>query len=139
MDCEQILGLDVGKVRTGVARASSVAKLAEPLMTVKTEELIPLIQELVKQHGYNCIVVGLPRNLQGNETAQTEWVRHWVKSAKQQLKAAFFWQDEALTTRLAEAHKISEGKKMPHGTDALAAAIILQDFLDASEAERVSC
>lgn len=136
---EHLLGLDIGKTRTGIARASGLARLAEPLMTVETTDLIKTLKELVSQHNYGVIVAGLPRNLQGNETSQTQWVRHWVEKAKQQLDAKFYWQDEALTTKLAEAHQMAIGKKFPYSSDAIAAAIVLQDFLDASEAERSIC
>jgi putative Holliday junction resolvase len=136
---EQLLGLDIGKARTGIARASSLARLAEPLMTIETANLIKTLEELIKEHDYHVIVVGLPRNLQGNETSQTEWARHWVDKAKKELAAEFYWQDEALTTKIAEASQLSEGKKIAQGTDALAAAIILQDFLDTPEANRVGC
>lgn len=139
MEAKLLLGLDVGKTRTGIARASSLARLAEPLMTVPTDKLMEALDELVKDHGYGTIVVGLPRNLQGNETTQTEWVRHWVDKAKKNLKTPLYWQDEALTTKMAETQKMTGGKKIPHGADALAAAIILQDFLDTPETERVIC
>jgi putative transcription antitermination factor YqgF len=108
-------------------------------MTVETADLISILEELVKQHNYHVIAVGLPRNLQGNETTQTEWARHWVDKAKKKLTAEFYWQDEAVTTKIAEAHQLAAGKKIAQGTDALAAAIILQDFLDTPEANRVGC
>lgn len=136
---EQLLGLDVGKSRTGIARASGLARLAEPLMTVETAELMETLKELIKAHNYSVIVVGLPRNLQGNETTQTQWVRYWVDKAKKKLKIEFYWQDEALTTKIAEAHQLSGGKKIVQGIDAMAAAIILQDFLDTPEANRAGC
>jgi putative Holliday junction resolvase len=136
---EQLLGLDIGKVRSGIARASSLARLAEPLMTVETANLIETLEELIKEHNYSVVVVGLPRNLQGDETPQTEWVRHWTDKAKKKLATEFYWQDEALTTKMAEAHQLANGRQIAEGTDALAAAIILQDFLDTPEANRVGC
>lgn len=139
MDNEQLLALDIGKARTGIARASSLARIAEPLITIETADLIKTLGELIKEQNYSVIVVGLPRNLQGDETAQTEWVRHWVDKAKKKLTAEFYWQDEALTTKIAEADQLARGKKIPQGADALAAAIILQDFLDTPEALRVGC
>jgi putative Holliday junction resolvase len=139
MENEQLLGLDVGKVRTGIARASNLARIAEPLITIETADLIKILKELINEQNYSVIVVGLPRNLQGDETAQTEWVRHWVDKAKKKLATEFYWQDEALTTKIAEAYQPSGGKKYSLGTDAMAAAIILQDFLDTPEAIRMRC
>lgn len=134
---EQLLGLDVGQSRIGVARASSMARLAEPLMTIKTPQAISDIQKLIKEYGATTLVVGLPRGLNGHDTPQTNWVRDWVVKAKAKIDTPMYWQDEALTSHLAEAK--SQTAKHPQDTDALAAAIILQDFLDTPEADRVIC
>lgn len=134
MEIEQILGLDVGKKRTGVARASSAAKLAQPLGIIKTDEGFKELKKVVKENEAGTIVVGLPRNLQGDDTAQTAWVRDWVKRAQAEIDLPFYWQDEALTTKTAELKNLS--RKNPIDVDAMAAAIILQDFLDGTEAER---
>lgn len=137
MDTKQFLGLDVGLKRTGIARASETARLAEPLRTVETTEVFQAFQKLLKQYDVAAVVVGLPRNLKGEETQQTSWVRDWVQHAKSRIELPFYWQDEALTSRIAQAEK--EAHKRPHDIDALAAAVILQDFLDTPPAERVIC
>lgn len=135
MDGKQLLGLDVGLKRTGIARASEDARIAEPLITVPTTEVIKVLKDLIKEHNVGTIVVGLPRNLAGDDTRQTTWVRDWVKHAKNKVDLPFYWQDEVLTSRIAEAKKLSS-KKL-HDVDSLAAAIILQDFLDTPESERM--
>lgn len=132
-----MIGLDVGKVHTGVARASVAAKLAEPLNSVKTVELDEYLLGMTKKNTIESIVVGLPRNLDGQDTAQTDWVREWAKTVKDKFNVPFYWQDEALTSKQAAASKLSAKKAVDE--HALAAAIILQDFLDAPEAERVAC
>jgi putative Holliday junction resolvase len=137
VEVNQVLGLDVGMVRTGIARASTVARLAEPLMGVDTAKLIECLDKLIKLDSVETIVVGLPRNLKGDDTAQTAWVRDWVVKNKDKLGPTFYWQDEALTTKAAELRQHSS--KNPLDIDALAAAIILQDFLDTPEADRVVC
>lgn len=137
MEAKQLMGLDVGQKRIGVARASGVAKLAEPLTTIKTSESLEKLQQIIQEQGTQTIVVGLPRSLRGDDTAQTTWVRTWVDNAKKRIQLPFYWQDEALTSRIAEAER--QAHKSPHDVDALAAAIILQDFLDAAETERVLC
>ncbi|MEX1995728.1 MAG: Holliday junction resolvase RuvX [Candidatus Saccharimonadales bacterium] len=137
MEVKQILALDVGQARTGIARASNIARLAEPLMTVETAKVLDTIKDLTREQALEAIVVGLPRNMKSDDTAQTDWVRNWVKTAKDQVNAPFYWQDEALTSKLAggSALKLKKGQT----EDALAAAIILEDFLDSGEAERVTC
>jgi RNase H-fold protein (predicted Holliday junction resolvase) len=79
----------------------------------------------------------LPRGLNGNETQQTTWVRDFVVNAKRKIDLPFYWQDEALTSRIAQAKKAVH--KKVHDIDSLAAAIILQDFLESPPADRVIC
>ncbi len=135
MEADEFLSLDVGLKRTGIARGSTLAKMAEPLETVETEKVITRLGELVNNYGAIGIVVGLPRNLSGNDTAQTSWVRDWVNHAKRKIDLPFYWQDEALTSKIANARQ--KVYKKIHDIDSLAAAIILQDFLDSDEANRV--
>lgn len=134
MDSKDYIGLDVGLQRTGFARASNVAKIAEPLYTIPTPEVVKKLRELVKENDLEAIVVGLPRNLSGEDTKQTQWVRQWVDKAKEEIDLPFYAQDEALTSKIAEAKNLS-GKKL-QDIDSLAAGIILQDFLNSSDIER---
>jgi putative Holliday junction resolvase len=137
VDSNQYLGLDVGLKRTGIARASGVARLSEPLITVATSEVFKILKNLIEEYNVSAIVVGLPRNLHGNSTQQTTWVREWVHHAKGKIDLPFYWQDEVLSTRIAEAKKLSLRKM--HDVDSLAAAIILQDFVESPEANRMVC
>ena len=130
MEAKDIIGLDIGQKHTGVARASSIAKLAEPLKTVSTKDLEAELSELSEQRGFEAIVAGLPRNLSGDDTKQTEWVRARIEHLKRAIKLPIYWQDEALTSKTAADH---------HDEHAQAAASILQDFLDAPESDRVLC
>ena len=123
-EIKQLLALDVGMVRTGVARASVIAALPEPLMTLPTNQLIDELPKLIKKYSIDAIVIGLPRSMDGNETAQTAWVRQWVADIKPNMGIALFLQDEAATTVIAQ-----QGNSSPAGLDAHAAAIILNDFL----------
>lgn len=122
-----MIGLDVGQARVGVARASLVAKLAEPLEIIETNAAVDWLRNQLATGQITAIVTGLPRGLDGQETDQTSWVRQWVEQAKAQLATKFYWQDEALTT------KQTTGDKM---ADAAAAALILQDWLDTPPSQR---
>jgi len=122
------LALDVGSKRTGIARASSVAKLPEPLKIVETDKLIDELKTLVTAQPALGIVVGLPRNLNGDDTDQTRWVRKWTEQAEKEIDVPFHFQDEALTT--TEALSRQPNNSQP---DAEAAVIILQDFLNGKE------
>ena len=129
MQVRQIIGLDVGINKTGLARASTAARLAEPLKTVATAEILKNLEEIIGSEDIAAIVVGLPRGLDGQETDQTRWVRDWRGKAKDALPGIrFYWQDEALTSKLASSQNAKNVTE-----DALAASIILQDFLDSNE------
>jgi putative Holliday junction resolvase len=137
VDNKQYLALDVGLKRTGIARGSEAARLAEPLRTIATTDVLKTLKELAEEYNVNAVVVGLPRNLHGNNTQQTNWVRDWVDRAKDKIDLTFYWQDEVLSSKIAEANKLSY--KKAHDVDSIAAAVILQDFLDTPEANRVVC
>lgn len=134
MEAKDFIGLDVGRARTGFARGSMLARLAEALFTKPTFEALDELKRLTSA-GVSGVVVGLPRSLAGEETEQTRWVRDWLDEAKKEVAITFYWQDEALSTKLAEAKTLSKSKVVD--IDALAAAIILQDFLDSPEDMRV--
>ena len=108
MTPKEILGVDVGTVRIGVARASSAAKIAQPLTSLQAQSAVQTLKKMADEQNVSEIVVGLPRSLDGRETAQTKAVRQWVAAAKKQINAKFYWQDEALTSR--QAAKIQTSK-----------------------------
>lgn len=125
-----LIALDVGEKRIGVARASTIARLAEPLMTIEhTDAVMDTIEQLIAEHAVSTVVVGLPRNLSGEDTAQTDTVRTF---AAQLRGVEVVFQDEALTSRKAEAELQNRGKPYQKGDiDALAATYILDDYLNA--------
>lgn len=129
---EEFLGVDVGDKRVGIARGSSAARIAQPLKVLVADEAIETIRGLADQA--DGIVVGLPRGLDGQETDQTHWVRNWVDRAKLSIDKPFYWQDEALTSVVAESKGALTGE-----VDAHAASVILQDFLDTPTDQRVRC
>ena len=137
MENKQLLSLDVGEKKVGVARASAVARLPEPLGSINTKTALSEIRKMVQKYNIDTIVVGLPRNLNGEDTSQTLFVRDWVVKAKSEFSVPFYWQDEALTSKVAAA--IADTNKHPKDEHSLAAAVILDDFLSAPESERVIC
>ena len=137
---EEFLGVDVGDKRIGIARGSEAARIAEPLKTLDAGEALDRISAYISEHQTDGLVVGLPRNLAGDETAQTEAVRQWVKRAKADISLPFYWQDEALTSREAYGKaQTSKFKRQTTDEHSIAAAIILQDFLDTPQEQRVRC
>lgn len=129
---DSILALDVGAKRIGVAVANAVARLSRPLVTIEnTPEVMDELHKLVREQQAVIVVVGLPRNLSGQETAQTKVVESFGEQLEQHLKLPLYWQDEAVTSEQAEAELLKRKKPYAKGDiDALAATYILEDFLN---------
>lgn len=133
MAANNLLCLDVGEKRIGVARASAQARLAEPYAALVHDEAIyRQIARIVDEQQVNRLVVGLPRNLNGQDTMQTEYVRRFANQLKNELRTLNIeFQDEADTSRKAEAELMARKKAYEKGDiDALAATYILQDYLE---------
>lgn len=129
---KKFMALDYGEKRIGVAMADSQVKIPIPWGVVENqgaEAVLVEILELAVRHQIDQIVVGLPRNQQGEETAQSQLARQFAQSlvaAEQEV----FLQDESLTSVLAEERLQQFGKPYTKADiDAQAAAIILQDYL----------
>ena len=127
-----IVALDVGEQRIGVASASTIARIAHPLLTLThTDDIQQQITELLRKEDAVALVVGLPRGLDGQETAQTGYVRAFIDALRPAVAVPVHFQDEAVTSRKAEAELIARKKPYVKGDiDALAAAYILEDYLN---------
>ena len=127
-----ILGLDVGEKRIGVALADGL--LAIPLTVIDRTEKgadLELILVLAKEHGVERIVVGLPRSLDGSIGKQAERVLTFSRALSQHIHVDTW--DERLSTVAAERLLLDAGmkrEKRKEKRDAMAAAIILQAYLD---------
>jgi putative holliday junction resolvase len=127
----RIVALDVGSKRIGVASANVVARLATPLKTLEVSDaIIEDIQKLIAEETATALVLGLPRGMQGQETAQTKIIEEFGEKLKQAITIPIYWQDEAMTSQLSEEKLKASNKAYTKGSiDALAAAYILEDFL----------
>jgi putative Holliday junction resolvase len=128
---KNLLALDVGSKRIGVASTSAVAKLPSPLTTIKNDEhSLDKIQKIIDQEEIGILVIGLPRNLSGGETEQTKRVQDFGRQIAQKTGLKIYWQDEALTSIQAETELKNRGVRYnKEHVDALAATYILNDFL----------
>lgn len=126
-----ILALDVGTKRIGVAIADAIARLPRPLTTLESgEDILKQIADLAAEHNASEIVVGLPRGMNGQDTAQTAFTEEFVRKLKQKTGILVHMQDEAVTSAQAEEELRQTGKPYSKGDiDALAATYILEDFL----------
>lgn len=126
--------LDVGIRRIGVALADSAVKIAVPFTTIETNEEtrseIKEINQIIVREKIDILVVGLPRNLSGEETAQSVYTKNFAENFRMSVDNIVF-QDESLTSVQAEDLLKSYKKPYTKGDiDMHAAAIILQDYLE---------
>jgi putative Holliday junction resolvase len=128
---ESVLGLDMGGKRIGVALASLEARLPNPLATLLNDEnLIAELQKIILAENVSALVVGLPRGLEGQSTAQTAAAEAFASSLKEHFDLPVHLQDEALTSQKAEDELEARGAGYKKSDiDALAAAFILEDWL----------
>ena len=84
---------------------------------------------MITANHIDTLVVGYPRNQQGQPTAQTEFVTQYAKAFADHVQIVY--QDESLTSVAAEERLAARGGQHRKGdVDAEAAAIILQDYLE---------
>jgi putative Holliday junction resolvase len=132
MDSKRVyIGLDVGGQRIGIAVGDSIGRIAQPLQTVPTDQFGVLIRQVLQKNDVTDVVVGRPRNQSGEPTAQTAVVEQFVRQHVEPLGPALHWQDESVTSVIAEERLKVRKKSYTKGDiDAEAAAIILQDYLE---------
>lgn len=128
---DSILALDVGEKRIGVALATGGVSIAVPLEAIVVDGTeIEAIAARVKTDAASLIIVGYPRNQSGESTKQTEYVERFVDRLES-IGVPVVYQDESLTSVLAEQHLKQSGRGYQKGDiDSMAASIILQDYLE---------
>ena len=125
------MALDVGGTRIGVAIANVIARIPNPTTTIyNTDTVFVDLKKLIDEYDVAVIVVGLPRNLNGQHTSQTVTVERFGAAVKSKFDLPLYWQDEALTSHKAKEELAGRAKGyQKEAVDALAATYILEDFL----------
>jgi putative Holliday junction resolvase len=150
----RILGLDAGERRIGVAISDPNRSFALPLRSIQVDgSQFDGLLALVRDQEVTEVVVGLPLSLSGGASNQTERARAFASDVEAHLGVQVHLWDERLSSREAErsVHPLSlndeaaggRGKARRGGkrdtspdTDAIAASIILQAYLDRLRFER---
>jgi putative pre-16S rRNA nuclease len=136
----RLLGLDVGDRRIGLAISDPNGQVAVPLRTLRRaapDGVIDEIAALVAEESVEGIVVGLPLRLDGSSGPQAESVQEFVRKLLSAVEVPVTLWDERLSTVQAEQLLRRDGRSTRRGKgaeDALAAAIILQGYLDSRPA-----
>lgn len=128
---KNLLALDIGEKRIGVAVADTGVRIALPYETIEVDgnEYKRIAQLYIDQQA-SLLVIGYPRNQAGEPTQQTEYVVK-VGDILQAMELPVEYQDESLTSVAAEERLRSYGKPYQKSDiDKHAAALILQDYLE---------
>ena len=126
-----LLALDVGEKRIGVALADSAVRIAIAYDTILVDGTeIEQIARLIGFENIDIVVIGYPRNQSGEATKQTECVEKFAERLNG-IAPEIVYQDESLTSVQAEERLKASGKPYAKSDiDALAASLILQDYLE---------
>lgn len=142
----RILGLDYGTVTVGVAVSDRLGMTAQELETIvrkhpnKLRQTLARIENLVEEYGVQKIVLGYPVNMNYTEGQRVEETREFQKMLERRTGLPVILWDERLTTVeseriLKECGVRRENRKAV--IDQIAAAILLQNYLDAHSKERI--
>ena len=130
------LGLDIGDRRIGVAMSDPSGILASPLTIIERNddrEAIEAIIRIAKESEVGGVIIGLPRSLNGSLGTQAQKVTGFTDKLRAALSIPVDFRDERLSTVSARrGMKETMSKKTRRETkdDAIAAAIILQNYLE---------
>ena len=143
----RVLAIDYGERRIGLAISDSSRTLARPLLTLTRSDESSAVTRLIstisglrgEADGLSTILIGLPRRLDGSPNEETGRVLAFADRLRHHIDLPIVFQDERLSsveaeTRLARSER--DWRKRKVRLDAAAAAVILQDYLDETTAER---
>jgi len=132
----RVLGVDLGQARTGVALSDELRMLAHPLETIENssaEKVARRVRQIVAEKEVDCVVVGLPRHMNGSLGPAAEKAQQFVEKLRSLISCEVVTWDERLSTVAAERALRDAGKKTRETRgirDQVAAQIILQSYLD---------
>ena len=130
------LAIDHGSKRIGLALSDPMKIIAKPYRTItykNLKTLFNLLIEIIKEEDVECIILGIPIGMKGQETSQTKDVLEFNEKLKLKIQIPIILQDERLSSLSAEKSLIQQKVKTGHNKsliDKTAAAIFLQQYLD---------
>ena len=132
----RILSLDHGTVRIGVAVSDEMKIIATPLEFIPTEpfdKALARLQQLLREKEVELILIGMPRNMDGTYGPATEKVKEFIAALQPHVTVPIKAWDERLTSaqanRVMIESNVRRDQRKKH-VDAMAAAILLQSYLD---------
>ncbi len=130
----RLMGIDFGEVRIGIALSDPLQIISQPfLVLANNENTINEIQNIIKTEEVEKIILGLPQNLDGEDTKKTLEVREFAEELKRNIDIPLFFWDERYSSVEANeqlkqmGYTILESRKV---VDKVAASIILKNYME---------
>jgi putative Holliday junction resolvase len=135
------LAVDVGQRRVGLAISDPTGTIARPMTTIIVNDAGQAVDRVAQEaarlgsedDGLSTIVVGVPARLDGTPTNATRQAHAFIEALRLKTTVLVVGEDERLTSREAESRlavRERDWRKRKMKLDAVAAAVILQDYLD---------
>lgn len=130
----RILAIDYGRKRTGIAVTDPLKIIATPLDTYPTYTVISFLKRYHAKEQIETLVIGMPKNLQNNDTDSTPYVRTFINLLQKEFPTIPIKEvDERFTSKMAVRAMVDGGMKKSdrrkkENVDKLSATIILQSF-----------
>jgi len=133
----RVLGVDYGSERIGLSLSDPLGIIAQPIEALKNDSSLFIhLQQLSTRENVKLIVVGMPFNLKGQQAQKANEVQKFIELLRAKLDIEIVVWDERFTTTIAHRTMLAMGTKKKERQkkdgriDSMAAAIILQGFLD---------
>ncbi|MBI4417439.1 MAG: Holliday junction resolvase RuvX [Ignavibacteriales bacterium] len=145
MEEKRVLGIDFGTRRIGLALSDPLRILATAHSILENNaDMWQKLVGIIRRENVDLAVVGMPLTLKGERGSKAEEVQRFVEVLKQRVSIEVVYWDERFTTMIAERYRLASGigrkarRTSKHELDAVAAAILLQGFLDRTK-NSLSC
>lgn len=135
----RVMGLDVGGKRIGVAISDPFGWTSARMLVLEVnedEDVVRRLARLITEEDIGRVVIGLPKNMNGTDSEQTQKVREFAKTLEPMVNIPMEMWDERLSTVAAEKSLLqadlsrARRKKV---IDGVAASLILQSYLDSRQ------
>jgi putative Holliday junction resolvase len=140
---QRILGIDYGSVRVGLSVSDPLGLIAQPIEAFKNDaSLFSNLGKISARENVVLIVVGMPFNLKGQKAQKAEEVQKFIDQLKTELHIEILTWDERFTTTIAHQTMLAMGTKKKERQkkdgriDSMAAAVMLQGYLDSTKHSR---
>jgi putative holliday junction resolvase len=139
----RILGIDYGSVRIGLSVSDPLSLIAQPIEAYRNDSsLFMNLEQVSVRENVALIVVGMPLNLKGQKAQKAEEVQKFIEQLKEKLCIEILTWDERFTTMIANQTMLAMGTKKKERQkkdgriDSMAAAVMLQGYLDSTKHSR---